>query len=88
MIGDENELVRIRVAAVGELPNDKVKTCNVCRDRGYPHEPIKIEKEYGRVLSNGTNEVKAYRLINYYNDTPHEHKPRYYLGFDLEVFLK
>jgi hypothetical protein len=82
-------------AAVGELPNDQVKKCYVCRDRGFPNEPIKIQKELGRALSDGTNEIVHYKLVDYITDRPHQHKEpkqqqqegRYYKGWDLEALL-
>jgi hypothetical protein len=61
-------------AAAGDLPNEKVKTCGVCANNGFVHEPIFFEPIKGRVLSDCTNEVKGYRVLNYSNNSQHEHK--------------
>lgn len=85
---DKSKRIKPRVAKVGDLPNDKIKTCDICSSRGFPHEPITFSPVYGsRVLSNGQREVLGHGLIDYYTDKPHQHKQqRYYLGWDLEAF--
>jgi hypothetical protein len=61
-------------AAAGDLPNDQMKTCKICTKNGFPHEPIFFEKIRGRVLADGANEVKGYRVVNYTDNSQHEHK--------------
>jgi hypothetical protein len=61
-------------AAAGDKNNDDVTRCRVCTSRGFPSEPILFEKIPGRVLSDGTNEVKRYHVINYTDNSPHKHK--------------
>jgi hypothetical protein len=84
------------VAAAGDLSNDKVPYCCICKKQGYPHEPVKIQKIVGKVLSDGANEVLGYKLVDYITDRPHQHREpkkkqqqgqgRYYMGWDLEAF--
>jgi hypothetical protein len=64
----------IRSAAAGDLNNDKITCCKICRSNGWPHEPIQFEKVPGRVLSDGTNEVARWHVKNYYDGRPHSHR--------------
>ena len=61
-------------AAVGDLPNEKVKRCNICASNGFEHEAILLESIKGRVLSDDTNSIKGYRVLNYADNSQHEHK--------------
>lgn len=87
---------RVAEAAAGDLPNEKVKQCYVCADRGYPHESIEIHKINGRLLNDGTYDAKGYEIREYYTGRPHHHKEpkqhqdqqsqeRHYLGWDFEA---
>jgi hypothetical protein len=49
---------------------------------------MKIQPIQGRVLSDGSNEIIGYKLVDYTTDTPHQHKERYYNGWDLDALLK
>ena len=62
--------------AAGDLSNDQVKKCYTWKKRGYPNEPIKIQKIFGRVLSDGSNAIIDYKLVDYIKDTPHQHRER------------
>jgi hypothetical protein len=64
----------LRTAAAGDLNNDKIKCCNICRTNGWPHEPVTFTKVPGRTLSDGTNEVKKWTVTNYYDGRQHSHK--------------
>jgi hypothetical protein len=76
-------------ATIGNLPNEQIKTCRICKVEGFPHEPIIIEKVPGRVLADGRNEIERYELKDYATELPHKHKySRYYKGWDLEGFFK
>jgi hypothetical protein len=90
-------------AAAGDLPNEKVKHCYVCADRGYPHEPIEIHKINGRLRHDGTHDTQGHEIRDYYTGMLHQHKQRkqqrqdqdqqksqkpYYLGWNLEAMLK
>jgi hypothetical protein len=75
-------------AAAGDLANEKVKHCYVCADRGYPHEAVEIHKTNGRLRNDGTYDIKGHEIRDYYTGRPHQHKERYFLGFDLEAMLK
>jgi hypothetical protein len=66
----------LRGAAAGDLPNERVKVCYTCRNRGHPHEAIILEKIDGRLLTNGTYEAVGWRLRNYFDSRLHQHKPR------------
>jgi hypothetical protein len=82
-------------AAAGDLSNDQVKYCYVCKDIGYPHEAIEIQKVNGRLRNDGTFEATSWTLKDYYTGEPHQHKSRkqgeqqeqketgHYLGWDL-----
>lgn len=63
-----------RIAAVGDKNNERITNCRICRENGFPHEPIDFEKIPGRMLSDGTRETAGWRLKNYYNGEPHQHK--------------
>jgi hypothetical protein len=84
--------------AAGDLPNDKVKNCHVCKDHGLPHESIEIHKVNGRLRSDGTYDVRRYDLIDYYTGRQHQYKQQYdqraqggggyYKEWDLEAMLR
>lgn len=61
-------------ASIGQKNNDDVARCKICSEKGFPNESILFEKIPGRILSNGTNEVKNYRVLNYTDNSKHEHK--------------
>lgn len=61
-------------AAAGDKNNDQIKTCLICAENGFPHEPILFEKVPGRILADGTNETKSYRVLDYVTNEKHEHK--------------
>jgi hypothetical protein len=65
-----------RIAAVGQVPNEKIKFCRTCKARGYPHEAISFRKiDYGRLKGENEREFTTYQILNYSNDEPHEHRP-------------
>jgi hypothetical protein len=66
-----------RLAAVGQVPNDKIKFCRTCKARGHPHEAISFRKiNDGRLKGDGDEyEFSTYQILNYSNDEPHEHRP-------------
>jgi hypothetical protein len=61
-------------AASRDLNNWQLTNCRICRSNGWPHEAITFSKVNGRVLSNGTNEVKKWIIRDYFTDNIHEHK--------------
>ena len=65
-----------RIAAAGDRNNDKITTCNICRQNGFPREAIEFQKVNGRIRSDGTNEVKQWIVRNYFDGNTHEHKER------------
>jgi hypothetical protein len=67
-------LIKLRIAAAGDLANDKVPHCYTCQKRGYPHEAITIEEVKGRPLSDGINEVLGYKIKDYFTGSLHQHK--------------
>lgn len=77
---NNNKNVRPRLkflgAAIGDLSNEKIKTCDICRKNDFPHEPITFERITGRMLSNCSNETIGWKLKNYVTDRPHEHRER------------
>ena len=75
-------------AAAGDLPNDKVKHCYVCADRGFPHEAIEIHKINGRLRNDGTYDVQGHEVRDHYTGRPHQHKQRYLLGSNMQGMLK
>ena len=48
----------------GSLPNNRVPTCDVCRENGYPHESV-----IAKTLPNNT-----IRIVNYFDGSEHVHK--------------
>ena len=69
-------IIKSRVAAAGDRNNDKIITCNICRNNGFPREAIDFQKVSGRVLSDGTNEVKGWVIRDYFSGNKHVHKQR------------
>lgn len=67
-------MIKPRIGAAGDLANEKVPHCYTCQNRGYPHEAITIEKIKGRPLSDGTNEILGYKIMDYFTGSPHQHK--------------
>jgi hypothetical protein len=61
-------------AGVGDKNNDDVTRCEICVSKGFPNEPILFEKVPGRILTDGTNETKSYRVLDYVTNEEHEHK--------------
>jgi hypothetical protein len=76
------------ILAAGDLPNDKVKHCYVCADRGFPHEAIEIHKINGRLRNDGTYDVQGHEVRDHYTGRPHQHKQRYLLGSNMQGMLK
>ena len=66
--------MKLHIAAAGDKPNDKIVPCRICKFNGFPHEPISFSKVNGRVLSDGTNEVKKWIVKDYFSGNIHEHK--------------
>ncbi len=60
----------------GDPSNDRITTCNICRNNGFPHEAIEFEKVNGRVLSDGTHEVASWKLRDYFTGRKHEHRQK------------
>jgi hypothetical protein len=65
-----------RIAAVGDKNNEQITTCKICAKNAWPHEPIDFQRILGRMFADGTRETAGWRLKNYYNGQPHEHKLR------------
>jgi hypothetical protein len=61
-------------AATGDLSNDKIQTCRVCKNQGFPNEPITFQKISGTVLADGTTETVGYRVLDYHSNIEHTHK--------------
>jgi hypothetical protein len=66
----------LRSAAAGDLNNDRIKCCDVCKTNGWPREPIMFEKIPGRVLGDGTNETKSWQVRDYFTGFEHIHKQK------------
>ena len=64
---------KLRAAAAGDLQNDQVICYKICMSNGFPHEPITFQKVNGRVLSDGSNEVKVWTVLDYFTNSIHEH---------------
>ena len=60
--------------AGGDLSNDKIKICYICKDNGWPHEAIAFERVLGRVLSDGRNETKGWIVRDYFTGQIHHHR--------------
>jgi hypothetical protein len=75
-------------AAVGDLANEKIKHCYLCKDHGHPHEVIEIHKINGRLRNDRTYDVQGHDIRDYYTGSPHQHWERYYLGWNMERMLK
>jgi hypothetical protein len=72
----EQPIIRKRLAAAGDVNNEHIKRCYICKDNGWPREAIEFQKVDGRVKSDGTNEVKAWIIRDYFTGRIHEHKER------------
>lgn len=68
------KIIAVKSAPVGDLPNEKIKTCYICKDNGWPHEAIAFERVLGRVLSDGRNETKGWIIRDYFTDQIHHHR--------------
>lgn len=64
----------VKNAAAGDISNDKIKRCYICRNNGWPHEPITFEKILGRVLSDGSNETRGWIVRDYFTGQIHHHR--------------
>ncbi len=65
------------LAAAGDLPNEKVNFCRKCKANGYPHEAISFRTiGDGRLKTDGSREFKTFQIVNYDNDSPHEHRQK------------
>lgn len=62
----------------GDLNNDQLKFCYVCKDRGFPHEVIDFKKQVtGRHVrsDDGSLEVnKQWILTDYFTGRIHQHR--------------
>jgi hypothetical protein len=72
--GGEQPIIKKRLAAAGDVNNEHIKRCYICKDNGWPREAIEFQKVNGRVKSDGTNEVKAWIIRDYFTGHIHEHK--------------
>jgi hypothetical protein len=63
-------------AAVGHKNNDDIIRCRTCVENGFPNEAIMFETIPSRILADGTNEVKSYCVLNYADNSQHEHKDK------------
>jgi hypothetical protein len=61
-------------AATGDISNDRIKTCYICKNNGWPHEAITFEKILGRVLSDGSNEIRGWTIRDYFTGQIHRHR--------------
>lgn len=61
-------------AAGGDVSNDKIKICYICKDNGWPHEAIAFERVLGRVLSDGHNETRGWIVRDYFTGQIHRHR--------------
>ena len=64
----------LKNAASSNIFNDRIKTCDVCKNNGYPHEAIMFEKVLGRVLSHGSYETKSWIIRDYFTGQIHCHR--------------
>ncbi|MGA7899607.1 MAG: hypothetical protein WA395_05645 [Nitrososphaeraceae archaeon] len=68
------KVIAVKSAAAGDLANEKVKICRICKDNGWPHEAITFERVLGRVLSDGHNETKGWIVRDYFTGQIHLHR--------------
>jgi hypothetical protein len=61
-------------AAAGDVNNEKLKTCFICKNNGWPREAISFERINGRCRSDGTNEVKGWIIREYFTGREHAHR--------------
>jgi hypothetical protein len=61
-------------AAAGELNNDQIKKCSICRSNGWLREAITFEPNKGRVKSDGSNEINGWIVRDYFTGQIHQHK--------------
>lgn len=61
----------------GSIDNNKIKICKICATNGFPHEAIIFQKVKGRILSDGTNEIRKWRIVDYFQPWRlHKHEQR------------
>jgi hypothetical protein len=61
-------------AAAGDVNNDQIKRCRICKDNGWPREGIEFQKVNGRCRSDGTNDIKKWIVKDYFTGQIHQHK--------------
>lgn len=64
----------LKNAASGNISNDRIKTCYICKDNGWSHEVITFERVLGRILSDGHNETKGWIVRDYFTGQIHRHR--------------
>ncbi len=73
----KSKIIAVKSAAAGDLPNEKVNFCRKCKANGYPHEAISFRTiGDGRLKTDGSREFKTFQIVNYDNDSPHEHRQK------------
>jgi hypothetical protein len=60
----------------GSISNDKIQTCRICKENGFPHESIVFKPSKGRILSDGTTQVTQWSVYDYFKSWQH-HRHRY-----------
>jgi hypothetical protein len=70
----KTKVIGVKSAAAGDVSNDRIKTCYICKNNGWPHEAIAFERVLGRVLSDGYNETRGWIVRDYFTGQVHCHR--------------
>jgi hypothetical protein len=74
VLDPHHKIIAVKNAAAGDLPNEKIKICYICKNNGWSHEAITFERVLGRVLSDGHNETKGWIVRDYFTGQIHRHR--------------
>jgi len=74
VLDSHHRIIAVKNAAVGDLPNEKIKFCYICKNNGWPHEAITFERVLGKELSDGHNETTGWIVRDYFSGQVHSHR--------------
>jgi hypothetical protein len=68
------KVIVLKCAAADDLPNEKIKKCYICKNKGWPHESITFGKVNGMLLSTCSNETRGWIVRDYFIGQIHRHR--------------
>lgn len=70
----KSRVIVLKSESVGDITNERIKTCCICKDNGWSHDAITFERVLGKVLSGGRNEPKGWIIRDYSTGQVHSHR--------------